>query len=159
MIPAYGKSIEHTWVLRLRPDLELHDTLPLPPQPVVVNQASSAKKLQTVYVPWACPARALSSDQWLILPAAAAAQLGAAYERKFLRAALAASSPPSMYPERLVWHVLSTGGHGGWHIEQLATVPSFHLIGADGQRRDPHTKLKRDFPSCFSERRQDMDRA
>ena len=139
-------------ILRIRPDLELQATLPLPP-PVEAAEA--------VLTPWLCTRAQLSSDQLLLLPVSsgASAALAGLYETAMLRRAMGQSDPPSLYPERLVYHALR--GHG-LRIWQVSDGPALHelgaggaprhpglvLIGADGGVRDPYAKLKRDFPDC-----------
>ena len=197
---------EHAWVLRLRPDLELHSRLPLPLPPRAARRAAegahggggggerhphrAAAVSRAVYVPWVCSADELCFDQWMLLPPAAAERLAMLYEPAALWQLMTMSKPPSLYPERLLWKALAPSpttataaaaattvaatavsataetaattasavaavelspplGAQAWELSLLPSAPSHHLLGADGEVRDAHAKLKRDFPSCF----------
>ena len=141
MLKGQQQQQQHQWVLRVRPDLELLEPLTLPPL------------ASFVYAPWACSASRLVSDQLLLLPAvqppgakdeegSAAERLGALYEPRNLLQTVHRSEPPSLYPERLVWHALQ-----GF---ELRTWPArLRLVSSDGEPRDAYAKLKDDFPSCF----------
>ena len=162
----------HLWVLRVRPDLVLHSRLPLPPPPHPRKLAAddmhegrgggngeltpavsatafdaTARQLHSkvpVLTPWLCHAEELCSDQWMLLSPAASAHLATLYEPSVLRQTMSLSSPPSLYPERLVWKLLAA-----YSVTPLPSAPEHHLLAADGIERDAYAKLKRDFPSCF----------
>jgi hypothetical protein len=161
----------HMWVLRVRPDIELHSRLPLPPPPhprklaaddthegggggdgeltpavsATAFDAAARQRHSNVLMPWLCHAEALCSDQWMLLSPAASARLATLYEPSVLRKTMSLSSPPSLYPERLVWKLLTTA----YTVTPLPSAPEHHLLAADGIERDAYAKLKRDFPSCF----------
>lgn len=161
----------HMWVLRVRPDIELHSPLPLPPPPhprklaaddthesggggdgeltpavsATAFDAAARQRHSNVLMPWLCHAEELCSDQWMLLSPAASARLATLYEPSVLRKTMSLSSPPSLYPERLVWKRLTTA----YTVTPLPSAPEHHLLAADGIERDAYAKLKRDFPSCF----------
>jgi hypothetical protein len=81
----------------------------------------------------------------MLLSPAASARLATLYEPSVLRKTMSLSSPPSLYPERLVWKLLTTA----YTVTPLPSAPEHHLLAADGIERDAYAKLKRDFPSCF----------
>ena len=128
-------STAHDWVLRVRPDLELLSPLELPPPAPDV-----------VYVPWTCTDSALVFDQFLLLPSdAAISHLGTLYEPSRLVEVARRSTPPSLYPERLMHHALNTIAVHPWPGNA-----HLRLVGGNGEPRDAYAKLRADFASCFS---------
>lgn len=124
---------QHTWVLRVRPDLELLALLALP-----------AAHASAIYAPWTCAGHQLVSDQLLLLPAAAAAErLGVLYDPARLLQTARRSAPPSLYPERLMHHALA-----GLELRQWPA--SLRLVGGGGESRDAYAKLAADFAGCFA---------
>ena len=150
-IATRGQGQAHSWVLRIRPDLELTAPLPLPPLD------TSAGAVVRAYAPWLCEGEQLSSDQLLLLPAdptsrrgvdgGPLARLSHLYEPSRLSEAMMRSVPPSLYPERLVWHTLGRDLHA-WPGSAEGRV-GVRLLAADGSSRDPYAKLRADFPKCF----------
>ena len=137
-----------TWILRIRPDLELQSLLPLPELPPLPRVA---------LVPWLCHSDSLVTDQLLLLSGAAVG--GAAAESsspsplgpvggmwRRVRQLSVASQPPTLYPERLMWHTLR-----GWDVRQWPPDRelAFVLVGPGSAARDPLAKLRADYPHCF----------
>lgn len=148
-------SADHDWVLRIRPDLELTQAIELPPAP-----PHASKTL--IYVPWLCEGERLLTDQLLLLPGQTEAptRLASLYEPSHLREAISASDPPTMYPERLVWHALLASGrpsadalHPVYGVALMANGVGLdlRLMGTTESEpfRDAYAKLKRDYPGCF----------
>jgi hypothetical protein len=146
-----GGAQGHSWVLRIRPDLELTAPLPLPPLEATAGTAARA------YSPWVCESEQLSSDQLLLLPTDTMSRhnvedgpltrLSQLYEPMRLSEAMVRSAPPSLYPERLVWHALGADLQA-WPGSAEGRL-GLRLLGADGSPRDPYAKLRADFPRCF----------
>ena len=130
-----GGGVTHTWVLRIRPDLELLTDLPLPPPLPDLSLLGG-----DVRVPWLCHMESLASDQLLLLSTAgsshgAAGRLGGLYEPAQLSRAVAASDPHSLYPERVVWHALD-----GFKL-RMWTGAALSLVSDSGGARDPYAKV------------------
>lgn len=141
----------HALVLRIRPDLELRSALELP-SPYALGP-------RTVLCAWICDAEQLASDQLLLLPGAdAARRLGSLYDPATLSHVVGLSSPPSLYPERLVHHALTpsyvlrawpppSGAQPTIAAARGARPLIATLLGASAERdRDPLAKLRDDFP-------------
>jgi len=151
-LASLGDGAQHAWVLRVRPDLELLEPLPLPPF------ADADAAAAAVVVPWECPRSQLLSDQLLLLRAtdealggaSAAERLGALYEPGTLLEASRRSAPPSLYPERIAWHALRGLTRRTWPGGSGGGPPRLQLVGARGEARDAYAKLAEAFPECFS---------
>ena len=129
----------HTLVVRIRPDLLLLESLPLPlPLPPLEPQLPRGRAWG-----WHCAAQQVASDQLLIGAPQLAARLGELYLPDALRAAMARSQPATAYPERLLWQHLHASGY------ELAPLPCRTALLSDGGgARSPLAKLARDFPSA-----------
>ena len=147
---------KYIWVLRIRPDIELQTLLPLP----VVRPPP-----RVALVPWRCHSESLLTDQLLLLSAidtdsgaatgaggsaaavTSATMLGPIGDMwQQVRQLSSASQPPTLYPERLVWHALRH-----WDVRQWLPESelSFVLVGPGSDTRDPLAKLRADYPRCF----------
>ena len=139
-------GVRHALVLLIRPDLELREALVLPSAYALGRAAVGG---------WLCDAERLASDQLLLLTDEGARRLGGLYEPAALRAALGASKPPSMYPERLVYEALRAAPGfelRAWSAADAAAppaavrAPASALLGATAPLdRDPYAKLRADF--------------
>lgn len=166
---ASSRYLLHTWVLRIRPDLELVTPLVLPPAP------STSAEADVVYAPWICRQHRLMSDQLLLLPASAGHKDGLAavstpsrlsrlYDPGRLVQVMRASTPPSLYPERLTWHAMEGLELRIWQGARSSVINLALLSGGAAVaippvknlpmtdvvvQRDAYAKLRADFPGCF----------
>lgn len=139
-------AVPHTWVLRVRPDLTLEHPFEVP------------TSVTDVWVPWRSEAESLLDDQLLLMPAgsAAPALLAGMYESDWLHAAAAASTPPTLYPERIMWQAMY-GGEAPPGTQLMGAAFDARLLGCEGEvPRDAFGKLKSDFPHAFEESRRSI---
>lgn len=123
---------EHKLVLRIRPDLILLGPLELPP------------RLQEgdVRVPWACEVSGLVSDQLMLSTPEAAAYVAKLWDPEVLHATMLRVGG-TLYPELILGAHLDAGGYAPT-VQPTRTS----LLSRTEGWRDPHAKLRRDFPVC-----------
>ena len=88
------------------------------------------------------------TDQLLVTTSAAAAELAQLYDPAVFERAAARSSPPSVYPERLIFQHLCRNRSQCEGVGVLR-VKGDLLMGTEGRpHRDPYAKLRADYPNC-----------
>ena len=140
----------HEFILRIRPDIELLEGIPLPPWAYELSGGDAPG----VYTPWACDMQQadLINDQLLLMTPEAAKRLAAQYEPSRVKAASTDADMRGLYPERLVSHAFDGLRIRLWPQLGGAPLPKtryYRLVGASGEGRDPYAKLASDWPACF----------
>jgi hypothetical protein len=171
-------AVPHTWVLRVRPDLTLEHPFEVPTSVTDVwvpwrSEAESLLDDQLLLMPAGSAAPALLAGMCprlihtrcthsplhpcTLLTVACGITCGTGmYESDWLHAAAAASTPPTLYPERIMWQAMY-GGEAPPGTQLMGAAFDARLLGCEGEvPRDAFGKLKSDFPHAFEESRRSI---